>query len=174
MVSITDIKSFHLDSTPATALLETLEISHSAWDKPIRIVTNHADGLTARNESGQYVVYQFAPLIISKGETSDNLDQSLKITLGDLGEIVPPLIERIRERSSDELPQVTYRAYAYDAFAMALAKETPIDIIKGLGITSMSRDAQATTFEARTSDKNTLKTGRVYTLADYPDLKGLL
>jgi hypothetical protein len=38
----------------------------------------------------------------------------------------------------------------------------------------MSRDAQATTFEARTSDKNTLKTGRVYTLADYPDLKGLL
>lgn len=174
MPSIDDIKTFHLDSSPAIALLETIEINHSAWDKPIRIVTNHADGLSARNELGQYVVYDFAPLLISKGETSDNLDQSLKITLGDLGEVVPPLIDKIRQQDSDESPQVTYRAYVFDAGAMQLVKETPIDIIKGLTITSMSRDVNATTFEAKTEDKNTLKTGRIYNSNDYPDLKGLL
>lgn len=174
MPNINDIKAFHLDSSPAIALLETLEVSHSTWDKPIRIVTNHADGLTARNERGQYVVYQFAPLLIGKGDTSDNLDQSLKITLGDLGEIVPPLIDSIRNADSDELPEVTYRAYAFDAASMTLAKETPIDVIGGLVVTSMSRDTHATTFEAKTADKNILRTGRIYTINDYPDLKGLL
>lgn len=173
-MNIDDIKSFHLDSTPSIALLETLEVSHSTWEKPIRVVTNHADGLTARNELGQYVTYQFAPLLIGKGETSDNLDQNLKITLGDLGETIPPLIDKIRIADSDELPQVVYRAYAFDASAMMLAKETPIDIIKGLVVTTMSRDAHATTFEAKTADKNMLKTGRIYTIYDYPDLKGLL
>lgn len=174
MVTINDIKDFHLDSAPQIALLETLEVSHSTWDKPIRIVTNHADGLSARNELGQYVVYDFAPLLINKGETTDNLEQNLKITLGDLGEIVPPLIAKIRQANSDEYPQVIYRAYAYDAGSMVLAKETPIDVIKGLYVTSMSRDHQATTFEAKTPDKNTVKTGRTYNLNDYPDLKGLL
>lgn len=174
MPTINDIKDFHLDSSPSIALLETLEVSHSTWDKPIRIVTNHADGLTARNELGQYVVYQFAPLLINKGMTTDNLDQNLKITLGDLGEIVPPLIDKIRQAESDELPQVVYRAYAYDAGSMTLAKETPIDIIRGLVVSSMSRDSQATTFEAKTSDKNAVKTGRTYNMNDYPDLKGLL
>ena len=80
MVTINDIKDFHLDSAPQIALLETLEVSHSTWDKPIRIVTNHSDGLSARNELGQYVVYDFAPLLINKGEATDNLEQNLKIT----------------------------------------------------------------------------------------------
>ena len=174
MPTINDIKDFHLDSAPQIALLETLEVSHSAWAAPIRIVTNHADGLIARNELGQFVNYQFAPLLVTKGTTTDNLDQNLKITLGDLGEIVPPLIDAIRAANSDEYPQVVYRAYAYDAGAMALAKETPIDVIDGLVVTAMSRDSQATTFEAKTIDKNSVKTGRTYNLNDYPDLKGLL
>lgn len=174
MPTINDIKDFHLDSSPSIALLETLEINHSTWQKPIRIVTNHADGLTARNEYGQYIVYQFAPLLINKGSTSDNLDQKLQITLGDLGEIIPPLIESIRQADSDEAPQVIYRAYAFDVGSMSLAKETPINIIKGLAISTMSRDYQATTFEAKTEDKNTVKTGRIYNMNDYPDFKGLL
>ena len=174
MPTINDIKDFHLDSTPQIALLETLEVSHSAWATPIRIVTNHADGLSARNELGQFVNYQFAPLLVTKGTTTDNLDQNLKITLGDLGEIIPPLIDAIRAANSDEYPQVTYRAYAYDAGSMLLAKETPIDVIKGLVVTAMSRDSQATSFEAKTIDKNSVKTGRTYNLNDYPDLKGLL
>lgn len=173
-MNINDIKDFHLDSSPSVALLETLEINHGTWSKPIRIVTNHADGLTARNELGQYIVYQFAPVLINKGTTSDNLDQKLQITLGDLGEIIPPLIELIRQANSDEAPQVIYRAYAFDVGSMSLAKETPINIIKGLMISTMSRDYQATTFEAKTEDKNTVKTGRIYNMNDYPDLRGLL
>ena len=174
MVTINDIKDLHLDSSPSIASLETLEISHSLWPTPIRIVTNHADGIDAMLETGEVVNFEFAPLLINKGTTSDDLDQNLNITLGDLGEIVPPLIKKIRASDSDEYPQVIYRQYAYDVASMSFAKDKPIDIIKGLFVEQMSRDHQATTFEAKTPDKNTVATGRSYTPEDYPDLKGLL
>jgi len=173
-VTIDDIKDLHLDSSPSIAALETLEISHSLWPMPIRIVTNHADGIDAMLETGEVVNFEFAPLLINKGTTSDDLDQNLNITLGDLGEIVPPLIKQIRASDSDEYPQVIYRQYAYDVATMSFAKDKPIDIIKGLFVEQKSRDHQATTFEAKTPDKNTVATGRSYTPEDYPDLKGLL
>ena len=173
MVTINDIKDLHLDSSPSIASLETLEISHSLWPTPIRIVTNHADGIDAMLETGEVVNFEFAPLLINKGTTSDDLDQNLNITLGDLGEIVPPLIKQIRASDSDEYPQVIYRQYAYDVASMSFAKDKPIDIIKGLFVEQMSRDHQATTFDAKTPDKNTVATGRLYTIEEYPDLKAL-
>ncbi len=173
-VTIDDIKDLHLDSSPSIALLETLEVKHSLWPKPVRIVTNHADGIDAMLETGEVVNFEFAPLLINKGMTSDDLDQKLNITLGDLGEIVPPLIKKIREADSDEYPEVIYRAYAFDTASMTFAKAKPIDMIKGLYIEQMSRDHQATTFDAKTSDKNTVSTGRIYDLVGFLDLKGLL
>lgn len=174
MVTIDDIKDIHLDCAPSIALLETLEVRHSLWSKPIRIVTNHTDGITAMLETGEIADFEFAPLLINKGKTSDDLDQNLNITLGDLGEIVPPLIKQIRAADSDEYPEVIYRAYAFDAATMTFAKDKPIDINKGLYIEQMSRDHQATTFDAKTSDKNTVSTGQPYTTVSHPDLKGLL
>ncbi|WP_227543671.1 DUF1833 family protein [Psychrobacter sp. 230] len=173
-VTIDDIKDLHLDSSPSIAPLETLEVSHSLWHTPIRIVTNHADGVNAMLETGETVYFEFAPLLINRGKTSDDLDQSFNITLGDLGEIVPPLIKQIRASDSDEYPQVIYRQYAYDASSMTFAKDKPIDIAKGLFVEQMSRDHQATTFDAKTPDKNTVATGRPYSPDYYVDLKGLL
>lgn len=174
MITINDIKDIHLDCAPSIVPLETLEVRHSLWVKPIRIVTNHADGIDAMLETGEIVNFEFAPLLINKGKTSDDLDQSLNITLGDLGEIVPPLIKQIRAVDSDEYPEVIYRAYAFDTASMTFVKAKPIDINKGLYIEQMSRDHQATTFDAKTSDKNTVSTGRPYTTVSHPDLKGLL
>lgn len=174
MVTIDDIKDLHLDSSPSIALLETLEIRHSLWPNPIRIVTNHEDGVDAMLETGEVVNFEFAPLLINKGKTSDDLDQVFNITLGDLGEIVPPLIKQIRASDSDEYPQVIYRAYAFDTASMTFAKEKPIDITKGLFVEQMSRDHQATTFDAKTPDKNTVATGRPYTPNYYLDLKALV
>ena len=173
-ITVNDIKDFHLDSAASVVMLETLEINHSLWSAPIRIVTNHADGVTATLENDEVATFEFAPLLIKRGATSDDLDQSLSITLGDLGEIVPPLIKQIREANSDEKPQVIYRSYAFDVVSMQLTKQKPIEIIKGLAIKQMNRDHQATTFEAKTSDKNAVKTGKTYNLNDFPDLKGLL
>ena len=174
MITVDDIKDFHLDSVSSVVLLETLEISHSLWPVPIRIVTNHPDGVTVTLENGKKAVFEFIPLMIQRGNTSDDLDQTLNITVGDLGEIVPPLIQKIREASSDEKPQVIYRSFAFDAASMVLTKPTPIEIIRGLYVAKMNQDYQATTFEAATSGKNSVKTGRTYNFKEYPDLRGLI
>lgn len=174
MITVDDIKDFHLDSVSSVVLLETLEISHSLWPVPIRIVTNHPDGISVTLENSQQAIFEFIPLMIQRGNTSDDLDQTLNITVGDLGEIVPPLIQKIRDASSDEKPQVIYRSFAFDAASMVLTKQTPIEIIRGLSVAKMNQDYQATTFEAATSGKNSVKTGRTYNFEDYPDLRGLI
>lgn len=173
-ITINDIKDFHLDSAPSVALLETIEVNHSLWPEPIRIVTNHTDGVEVTLENDELAFFDFAPLLINRGSTSDDLDQSLSITLGDLGEIVPPLLKIIRDAESDEQPQVIYRAFAFDVVSMSLVKNKPIDIIRGLNIDKMNRNHLATTFEAKTTSKNSVKTGKTYNLQDFPDLKGLL
>lgn len=174
MITVDDIKDFHLDSATSVVLLETLEISHSLWPDPIRIVTNHPDGISVTLEDGQPATFDFIPLMIQRGNTSDDLDQALNITVGDLGEVVPPLIQKIRDASSDEKPQVIYRSFAFDAASMVLTKPTPIEIIRGLYVAKMNQDYQATTFEAATSGKNSVKTGRTYNFEEYPDLRGLI
>ena len=174
MITVDDIKDFHLDSVSSVVLLETLEISHSLWPTPIRIVTNHPDGVAVTLENNQQAFFEFIPLMIQRGNTSDDLDQTLNITVGDLGEIVPPLIQKIRDASSDEKPQVIYRSFAFDAASMVLTKQTPVEIIRGLSVAKMNQDYQATTFEAATSGKNSVKTGRTYNFEEYPDLRGLI
>lgn len=173
-ITIDDIKDFHLDSESSIVLLETIEITHSSWINPIRVVTNHSDGLNATLENDTLAFFEFAPLIIKRGNSANDLDQSLDITLGDLGEIVPPLIQSIRDAGNDEQPEVIYRSYAFDVVSMTLTKPKPIDVVKGLKIRRMNRDHQATSFEAKTSEKNTVRTGKLYSLQDYPDLRGLL
>ena len=174
MITVDNIKDFHLDSVASVVLLETIEINHSLWSEPIRIVTNHPDGISVTLENDQVAFFEFIPLLIKRGNTSDDLDQTLSITVGDLGEVVPPLIQKIRDASSDEKPQVIYRSFAFDAASMILTKQRPIEIIGGMYVAKMNRDYQATTFEAATAGKNSVKTGRTYNFKDFPDLRGLI
>lgn len=163
---MTDLTEFHLDSSPAVVLLECIEIKHSLWPNPLRYVTNHADGITVKHEDGLSYAYEFIPLQLNKGGTADNLDQSISITVGDLGQVVPQLIKLIRDANSEERPQVIYRAY------MSSNLDSPTHIIDGLGVEVMSRDQQATTFDAVAQRLNSVGTGRIYTVDEFPSLKG--
>ena len=78
MVTINDIKDFHLDSAPQIALLETLEVSHSTWDKPIRIVTNHADGLTGAMRLGSILFISLRHYSSTKAKPQIILTKTLK------------------------------------------------------------------------------------------------
>lgn len=163
---MTDLTEFHLDSSPAVVLLECIEIKHSLWPNPLRYVTNHADGIMVKHEDGLSYDYEFIPLQLKKGGTADNLDQSISITVADLGQVVPQLIKLIRDANSEERPQAIYRAY------MSSNLESPTHIIDGLEIEAMSRDQQATTFDAVAQRLNSVGTGRVYTVDEFPSLKG--
>src|SRR5690606_36134699 len=99
---MSDLDKFHSDATPSAAMLELIEISHPLWPKPLRYVTNHADGVTVKHENGLVYNYEFMPVQINKGTTSDDLDQNIKVTVGDLGQVVPQLLKIIRDANNFE------------------------------------------------------------------------
>nr|DAF83511.1 MAG TPA: protein of unknown function DUF1833 [Caudoviricetes sp.] len=122
-------------------LIECIEIMHSLWSKPLRYVTNVSEGVTV-TQSGQPTFYEYAVLKIDRGSVSDDLDQKLSITVGDLGKVIPDLVDQIIEQASLERPQVTYRAYS------SIDLANPILQIDHLEITSQNNDYQGTTFES--------------------------
>ncbi|OTG58866.1 MULTISPECIES: DUF1833 family protein [Acinetobacter] len=146
-------------------LIECVEIKHSLWDTALRYVINLADGVSVGHDSS-YFNYEYVPLSIDKGSTSDDLDQTLSITIGDLGEIVPGLIDQIFDSDSTERPTVTYRAYS------SLDLSTPLLVIDNLEITDQSSDYQGTTFNAEAPKLNITGTGLLFTKANFPTLIG--
>lgn len=155
----------YLFATQPAYLIECIEIKHSLWENPLRYVTNMADGVSVGHDSS-YFNYEYVPLQIDKGSSSDDLDQSLSITIGDLGEIVPDLIDQILDAGSTERPQVTYRAYS------SLDLSTPILVIDHLEVTDQSSDYQGTTFNAEAPKLNAVGTGLLFTKANFPTLIG--
>lgn len=163
---MSDLTEFHLNTSPSVAYFECIEIKHSLWPAPLRYVTNCAYGLNVKHEDGVNAYYAFMPLKISKGATSDNLDQKLSITTGDLGQVVPRLLKMIRDADSDENPQVIYRSY------MSTNLNKPLEVINGLESEQSSRDHQGVTFEAVAQRLNSTGTGRENSIEMFPSNKG--
>lgn len=146
-------------------LIECIEIKHSLWSKPLRYVTNVSEGVTVIHD-GQAAHYEYAVLKIDRGSVSDDLDQKLTITVGDLGKVIPDLVDQIIGADSQERPQVTYRAYSSLDLANSILQ------IDHLEITSQNNDYQGTTFEADAEQLNEVGTGLLFTKENFPTLVG--
>lgn len=155
----------YLFATQPAYLIECIEIKHSLWATPLRYVINLADGISVGHDNS-YFNYEYMPLTLKKGGTSDDLDQSLSITVGDLGKVVPDLINQIFDAESTERPTVIYRSYS------SLDLSTPLQVINNLEITDQSTDYQGTTFNAEAPQLNVVGTGQLFTKTNFPILIG--
>lgn len=146
-------------------VVECLEISHSLWPQPIRYVTNVADGVTV-TQDGLQVRYEYAVIKIERGSVSNDLDQKITITVGDLGQVVPELLDLIIAENSLELPKVKYSLFSSNDY------ENPILQIDHLEVTGQNSDYQGTTFEAEAEHLNEVGTGVNFTKENFPTLVG--
>ncbi|AXY56802.1 DUF1833 domain-containing protein [Acinetobacter chinensis] len=162
-----ELNEFYLDASPSAAMLECIEISHSLWPQSLRYVLNHTDGVTVTHEDGLVVVYEFMPLQIRRGGAFNDLDQTLDITVNDLGQIVPRLLKIIRNADTEESPAVVYRAYS------SVNLDSPLRVIDGFFVEERSTNEEATTFKAATKRANSNGTGLMYTLDEFPSLRSL-
>ncbi|AXY60032.1 DUF1833 family protein [Acinetobacter sp. WCHAc010052] len=160
-----ELNEFYLDASPSAVMLECVEISHSLWSQPLRYVLNHTDGVTVIHENGESAFYTFMPLQIKKGGAANDLDQSISVTVGDLGEHVPSLLKMLEDADSRERPVLIYRAYSSEDL------NDPLWVINGLFVDDESSDYQGTTFRAATSKANSNGTGMRYTVDEFPSLK---
>lgn len=166
---MSDYSEFYLNSKSSIIQLETLEISHPNFTKTYRVVRNATLGLTATLETDETVDFDYYPLRISGSETRDNLDFSIKVDFGDLGEIIPTEIDEVSDANGFlTKPLVVYRTFRSDDLTKPLYGPLALEI----GAFSFKREGAS--FEAKAPSLNINKTGEIYSFDRFPMLRAFL
>lgn len=179
---------FFLNSAASVVQLDLLEISHPSFTSGVAspgypgwysyfIVRNHSEGVTVTLETGDSQAFTYYPLKIEGSSTRENLDYGLKVTLGDLGLLIPDQIDAVLSAEMDPAatiegrhrPRLIYRVYRSDQLPSGrIYGPVTLDIYT----VTMTRDGAA--FEAKAPSLNLSRTGEVYSLKRFPMLRGCL
>jgi hypothetical protein len=166
---MSDYSEFFLKSKSSVVQLETLEISHPNFTKIYRIVRNCVQGIEVILENSQIAQFEYRPLQIENAGVRDDLDQAIKINLGDLGEVLPKELDRISSNDGFGVkPVVVYRTYRSDDLTKPLFGPVTLEI------SSFAFNRQGSTFEAKAPSLNITKTGEIYKLDRFQMLRGFL
>ena len=147
--------------------LECIEIKHPSFSRDYRFVRNHADGVRIKHEDGVYRDYEPLPMTINAAKSASDLQQSFTIGIGDVGEVMPREIDRLR-RGSHQLvkPTLNYRTY------LTSDSTTPMNSVRGLEITDNKPQKQGAVFACQARQLNKNSTGIIFTDDLVPTLKG--
>lgn len=160
---------FFLGSKASVVQLELLEISHPAFTKTYRIVRNAKAGVTVTLETAAVEFFEWYPLRVSTVGARDDLTQSLRVDIGDLGEILPLELDGVATADQfDVKPVVLYRTYRSDDLT------TPLFGPLRLEITTFAFKREGASFEAKAPELNVSRTGELYKLDRFPMLRGFL
>lgn len=161
-----EVKQILDQSAGRLGIVEALEISHPKWPKVLRYVSNSNIPLTLRHENGQSYQYIYAQIKIERSTDSETLEQELNFVFGDLGGIVPELVDLFIRDEVITYPIVNYRAYFMGKY------DTPIFIAKNLELDSVTRDWKGASCKSKAPSLNELGNGDVYTASSDPALIG--
>lgn len=165
----TTYAEFFLKSNSNVIQLELLEISHPNFTKTYRVVRNAIKGVAVTLETGAIEAFEFYPLKIENAGVRDDLDQSITITLGDLGEVLPKELDEITSANGfDVKPIVTYRTYRSDDLTQPMYGPVLLEV------TTFTFNREGSNFEAQAPSLNVNKTGELYKMARFPMLRGFL
>lgn len=166
---MSDYSEFFLNTDSNVVELELISITHPNFTQEYHIVRNAMDGVTVTLEDSSVQEFEYYPLSITPLGASDDLDQILKITLGDLGEVLPMELSNVRIANGFATkPELLYRTYRSDDLTAPLRGPFRFEL------TSLSFDKQGATFEASAPRLNQNSTGERYTIDRFPMLQGFL
>lgn len=157
-----DYTSFYLNASSGVVPLECIEISHPSFSKVFRYVKNDSDGIVAE---GQNYVYQ--PMSIKRNNVSNDLEQKLSLTIADMDDELALAVLAIRESIySTVKPECKFKLFRDDDLT------APMTQLQTLEIPTISKDSSGlVTFDAQAPQLNSAKTGRTYSIEDYPLLR---
>lgn len=161
---------YFLNSRSSVVQLETLEISHPNFSQVYRIVRNATAGLTATIETGGTAFFEYYPVKIVPHYARDDLDHSISITFGDLGEILPKEMDLVMKAPGGlaTKPTVKYRVYRSDDLSAPLYGPLRLEV------EAFTFDKEGSTFDAKAPSINVTRTGEVYSMSRFPALRGFL
>lgn len=164
-----DYAAFFLNSTSDIVELDLLEISHPSFTQTYYIVRNDTEGVTVTLEDTTEQEFTYYPLRITPTSASDDLDQVLRIDLGDLGEIIPTELDAVAaDEGFGTKPTVKYRTYRSDDLSGPMYGPITLEVV------TLNFTKEGCSFEAKAPQLNTNKTGELYNLTRFPMLKGFL
>lgn len=160
---MTDYTAFFLNNSDVIQL-ECLEISHPSFPKVFRYLRNDEDGMIIGGLS-----YKYQPMSIKRSNVTNDLEQTLSITLADMEDELMDAINNIRSSSSPRVkPKIVFKIYRDDDLSKPMVE------MQTLEIPTISKDSTGlVTFDAQAPELNAVKTGRLYTFEDYPLLRGI-
>ena len=160
---------FFLNSLASVVQLELLEISHPNFTQTYRVVRNAVDGVTVTLEDASTHAFDYYPLRITANETLDNVDFSVQVDLGDLGQVLPSEVDSVSSAGGlDVKPTVKYRLYRSDDLT------SPMVGPYLLQVDSFNFNKNGSSFTAKAPSLNVVKTGELYKIDRFPMLKGFL
>jgi hypothetical protein len=161
--------AFFLNSKSSVVKLETLEISHSSFTQSYFVVRNKTDGLVATLETEVEQEFEYYPLKITSLGNRDDLDQSISIQFGDLGEILSTELDAVSlDMNFSEKPIIKYRAYRSDDLSEPIIGPIVLEA------SSFSFVKEGSSFDAKAPGLNDNRTGELYKLSRFPMLRGLI
>lgn len=160
---------YFLSSKSIVYNYETIEISHPSFTSTKYIVRNNTSGLHATLETGDSVSFQYYPLKIDDSGVRDNLDQSITITFGDLGEVIPTELDAVEAAGTfGTKPICIYRTYRSDDLTAPMYGPVVLEIVN-FGMTR-----EGASFQAQAPSLNINRTGEIYTIDRFSMLRGFL
>lgn len=161
---MTDYTAFFLDATAGVVSLECVEISHPSFVKVFRYVKNDINGVTAE---GNFYAYQ--AMSIKRSNVSNDLEQKMSLTIADMDDDLSSAVRAIRESSYSKVrPSFKFKIFRDDDLS------SPMVALQTLEIESVSKDSTGqVTFEAKAPGLNDVGTGMVYSIEDFPLLRGI-
>ena len=169
-MSLTD---FYLNSPASLVEFETIQIFHEDFSQVFYFVRNNTEGLDARLEGdngalGPEIHFEFVPMRLQPQATRTNLDYSIQVTLGDVGEILSrELALLIPTDGFINKPVFIYRTYRSDDLTKPLFG--PID----LEIETLELSKEYVAFTASAPNFNLVTTGEAYTKDRFQGLERL-
>lgn len=169
--------NFFLRGNPHTMRLQLIEVTHPAWINTHRYVQNLVEGgrfwhAVSGSETNEYAWhdYTYTPIGIKKSKSDDSLDQSITITVGDLGEKLPDDMDALRRHSaySAVRPVLNYREYLSDNMA------DPLVSVEGLTVEDYQPHIEGGLFICKAKELNLTATGISFTVDSFPGLRDFI
>lgn len=174
---------YYFNSPPSVVELHMLEIQHFRFNPTIFRLTSNGDiqditgtdsfgnplrGCVVTHEGGAGPFeYTYVPMSIDRLGSGTDMDQSIKVTLGDVGEILAQQLRLIDQFNANVTkPIVRYRAYRSDVLTAPLTTTPAVLEMKRVSFTK-----GGATFEAVSPYLNTGRTGITYDTVKFPTMK---
>lgn len=160
--------AFFLGTAPHVTYLEMIEIFHFRFTQTWRFCRNcTALGITVTHESpGGSFAYAYLPMTIRRLGSTNNLDQVLRISLGDVGQILAKELDAVFNANGMQIkPVLKYRAYNSTDLTGPMFGASIHEI------ETITTNKQGVSFDAVSPRLNRGRTGKLYEPKAFPMMK---